>query len=153
MLRRAPESVLLAAGRTGGEEGVRRALGGDDAGGRIRCIGPARQAELADLYAAADLFVLPTLLWEVLPYVLLEAMASGLPVVATRLGGNVELVGDAGVLVPRKDAAALAGAMTSLAGDPDGRAQLGAAARARVLRLFGQAVAARRILGLLEDRP
>jgi glycosyltransferase involved in cell wall biosynthesis len=68
---------------------------------------------------------------------ILEAMAAGLPVVATRVGGTPEVVDDTcGMLIPARDAAALAAALTSLGRDPDRRATLGRAARARVEERF-----------------
>lgn len=67
----------------------------------------------------------------------LEAMAAGLPVVATEAGGNAEAVGAAGILVrPAGDAAVLAAAVRDLASDPDRARALGAAARARAERVF-----------------
>ncbi len=64
------------------------------------------------------------------PYVVIEAMASGLPVVATDVGGVAEAVGEAGVLVPPRDSAAVAAACVRLLAHPDERRALGAAARA-----------------------
>ena len=68
---------------------------------------------------------------------ILEAMAAGVPVVATRVGGTPEIVDDeVGRLVPSRDAAALADAMAGLAGQPAVRQSLGRAARARVVERF-----------------
>lgn len=73
--------------------------------------GRRTKAEVAAMMRAADLFVLPSL-WENLPCVIAEAMASGLPVVATATGGVPEMVSPAsGALVPPGDAAALADAL------------------------------------------
>ena len=75
---------------------------------------------------------------EGIPVVLMEAMASGLPVVASRLSGIPELVADgvSGLLVPPGDAHALADALATLAEDPDLRRRLGAAGRDTVLDDF-----------------
>ncbi|EWT02974.1 glycosyltransferase [Intrasporangium oryzae NRRL B-24470] len=81
---------------------------------------------------AADVFVL-TSRWEARALVVQEAMAAGVPVVVTRTGGLPDLVGDAGVLVPVGDAAAVTRAVDSLLGDPDERRRLGARARERAL--------------------
>lgn len=69
---------------------------------------------------------------------LLEAMAAGLPVVATGVGGSPEVVVDGvtGLLVPPGDAAALADALTRLAQDPDLRHEMGAAGKQRVEAQF-----------------
>ena len=76
--------------------------------------------------AAADLFVLPSTL-EGCPISLLEAMAAGRAVVASRVGGIPELVSSAkhGTLVPAKDPAALAGAILELATDDGRREEIG----------------------------
>ncbi len=78
----------------------------------------------------ADVFALPSL-QEGLPLSLLEAMASGLPVVASAVGGIPAVVRDGanGCLAPAGDAAALGAALVRLAGDPARRARLGEAAR------------------------
>lgn len=77
----------------------------------------------------ADLFVL-TSRWEARALVVQEAMAAGVPVVATRTGGLPGLLAGAGVLVPVGDPAATAAAVDRLLEDPDERARLGAAGRA-----------------------
>ncbi len=100
-------------------------------GGAVRFHGEVAKGEVAKLMRAADLFVLPSL-YENLPCVLIEAMATGLPSVATRVGGVPELVGpDAGVLVAPGDPAALAaGIGAALEGDFD-LAQIACRARER----------------------
>ena len=67
--------------------------------------------ELPSLYNAADVFIMPSLLTEVLPYTILEAMASGLPVIATKRPGNYEALGESGIYVNIGDSADLASAM------------------------------------------
>jgi len=90
-----------------------------------------------ELLNAMDVFVLPSLS-EGLSNTLLEAMASGLPVVATRVGGNPELVeeGRSGLLFNPRDADALGRVLLRLADVPALRRELGAAARRRVLDEF-----------------
>lgn len=98
---------------------------------RVRFLGERPKDEVAELMRAADLFVLPSLA-ENLPVVLIEAQASGLPAVATAVGGVPELVDDdAGLLAPPADSPALAAAIReALARDFDPPA-LAARARAR----------------------
>jgi glycosyltransferase involved in cell wall biosynthesis len=89
------------------------------------------------LLAEARLFVLSSIS-EGVPLTLLEAMASGLPVVATSVGGTPEVVNDCetGLLVPPRDPPALAAAMTRLLDDNDLARTMGEAGRRRVERHF-----------------
>lgn len=98
---------------------------------RLHFRGWVARPDLPALYRAADLFVLPS--WdEGMPNAMLEAMASGLPVLASRIAGNEELVADGlnGYLVPPDDPAALSHHLARLADDADLRRRLGAASRA-----------------------
>lgn len=98
----------------------------------VTLAGPVSSRELVSEYARADVFVLPSL-FESFPIVLLEAMAAGLPVVATRVGGVPDVVveGETGLLVPPADPEALAHAMDRLLEDDSLRATLGRAGRER----------------------
>lgn len=80
--------------------------------------------------AEADLFVMPSR-WEGFGLVAVEAMAAGVPVVASEIPGLADVVGDAAVLVPPEDPVALAAALRELAGDPARRAALAALGLAR----------------------
>jgi glycosyltransferase involved in cell wall biosynthesis len=87
--------------------------------------------DLEDLYAAADLFVLPSHR-EGMSFALLEAMAHGLVPVVSDGPGHAETVGSAGVVFPAGDLPALSESLAALAADPEARAQRGTAARERV---------------------
>jgi glycosyltransferase involved in cell wall biosynthesis len=76
--------------------------------------------------------------WEAFPIGALEALASGVPQVATDVGGTAEAVtAETGVLVPPRDPAALAEAVIALLRDPERRARMSAASRARHADRFG----------------
>ncbi|MHB8504885.1 MAG: glycosyltransferase family 4 protein, partial [Acidimicrobiales bacterium] len=121
----------------GGEGPERPALGAMvgqlGLGGSVRFLGAVAQDRLVDLYRDADMFCLASFA-EGLPIVLMEAMATGLPVVATSVAGIPELVrhGESGLLVPPGCAPALAAALIKLAADPELRRDLGTAARSVV---------------------
>ena len=112
-------------------------------GDRVRVLGGRARPEVIRLLQAADVAVLasqPTRQGkrEGIPVVLMEAMASGLPVVSSVLSGIPELVDDGvtGLLVPPADPEALAGALERLGRDPDLRRRMGAAGRRKVAREF-----------------
>ena len=88
------------------------------------------RADIADLLAAADAFVLPSR-WEARALVVQEALRAGVPVVATAVGGIPELVGEAAQLVPWDDAPALAAAIRGVLTDPAVRDRLRAAGPAQ----------------------
>lgn len=95
------------------------------------------RTDLPDLLAETDLSVLPSLS-EGLSNSILEAMSAGVPVVATRVGGNPEIVEDGvtGLLVPTRDSAALADAMIRMFEKPGLRLEFGSAARRRINTVF-----------------
>ncbi|HEU4333725.1 MAG TPA: glycosyltransferase family 4 protein [Candidatus Eisenbacteria bacterium] len=109
-------------------EGEQRALG---LGTSVRFLG--FREDVNDLLAAADLFVVSSYL-EGMGTSTLDAMAAGLPVVATRVGGIPEIVadGETGLLVPPRDPEALAGAIARLAEEPELRRRLAEGGRGRV---------------------
>jgi glycosyltransferase involved in cell wall biosynthesis len=92
-----------------------------------------KRFDVPDLLSMSDLFILPSL-HENLSNALIEAMSYSLPVVATHVGGNPEVVtdGENGMLVPRNDPFALAGAIRALAENPCLRNQMGDAGRKRI---------------------
>ena len=108
------------------------------------------RTDVPALMAAADVFVLPSHL-EGLPMAVIEAMLTGLPVVATDIRGPREQVVDCvtGLLVPRGEAAPLAAALARLAADPDLRAVMGAAGRARAAARYDESKVIARTLDLL----
>jgi glycosyltransferase involved in cell wall biosynthesis len=93
--------------------------------------------DVPDLLASADVFVLCSDS-EAMPMSVLEAMAAGLPVVASSVGGIPELVvdGETGTLVPPRDERALAAALRSYVGDTRMRRRMGQAGRDRAETLF-----------------
>lgn len=109
----------------------------DEAGVAALAWLPGERHDVADVMRGLDCFVLPSLA-EGISNTILEAMATGLPVLATAVGGNPELVtnGRTGVLVPVSDAEAMAGALLRLANDPDRARAMGRAGRAEVERRF-----------------
>jgi len=105
---------------------------------------------LKNLYATADLFVLPTLA-DCFPLVVQEAMAAALPIVATAVGAIPEAVSDGqtGLLAPPGDARALRAALETLIDDPSRRHGMGTAGRAVAQRRYDSAANARRILDIM----
>jgi glycosyltransferase involved in cell wall biosynthesis len=102
---------------------------------RARFLG--RVDDVPALLGRASMLVLPSRM-EGISLTLLEAMARGLPCVATRVGGNPEVVidGETGLLVPSENPEALASAIQALGNDPERAAAFGQAGRARAERHF-----------------
>ncbi|GLH96154.1 GT4 family glycosyltransferase PelF [Phytohabitans aurantiacus] len=101
--------------------------------GVVRFDDPVQSSRQA--FAAGHLVALSSVA-EDMPYPLVEAMMCGRATVSTDVGAVSEVVGDTGLLVPPGDPVALAGACVDLLADPARRRRLGAAARARALRLY-----------------
>lgn len=105
--------------------------------GRTRVIALGERRDVARLLRGADFAVSSSAYGEGFPNVLGEAMASGLPCIATDVGDAAEIVGETGLIVPARDAASLAAAMISLAEmDRGERSRLGVSARRRVCEHF-----------------
>jgi glycosyltransferase involved in cell wall biosynthesis len=135
-----PEPLLVIAGEGPLAAGLRSRAA--SLGLAVRFTG--HRSDIPSLLAAADVFVLPST-WEGQSLILQEALRAGLPVVATRVGGNAELTGeDAAVLVPPGDPQRLADAVRAVLGDPALAARLrqAAADRSRALPGEDEAVAA-----------
>ncbi|MBN2312216.1 MAG: glycosyltransferase family 4 protein [Candidatus Hydrogenedentes bacterium] len=105
-------------------------------GDRFRLLG--LRDDVPDLMAAMDIFVLPSVN-EGMGRVLLECGAAGTPAVASAVGGVPDVLADgvAGLLVPPGDAGAIAGAVETLAADPERRRRMGSDARAAVVPAYG----------------
>jgi len=121
---------------------------------RVRFRGWLDRTELAEVYRETDLFVLASR-DEGMPNVVLEAMASGLPVVSTAVAGARDLVvdGETGLLVPPEDAEALAGALRRRVDDAGARERFGALGRSRVENSFSWRAAATGFLDLIKGAP
>jgi len=109
----------------------------------------AGSERLRELYAEADVFALPTHA-DAVPWAVLEAMAAGLPVVASAVGAIPEMPGTSGETVPPGDAEALAAALRRL-NDPERRRQMGEAARERIHENYDNALQTPRILALAKS--
>ncbi len=150
-----PNSHLAIAGagpERGRLAGLARELGVD---GRVTFCGPIASTEMPGWLAALDALALPSLAtrgWaEQFGRVLVEAMACGVPVVASRSGEIPHVAGDAGVLVEEGDAGALRAALAALAADEVMRRRLACTGRARVLQHFTQAGIASRTLDFYRE--
>lgn len=136
---------LLCAGRD--VDGRRTALEAQarrlGIGGHVRFLGNVD--DIAGLLAASDIQVHPSL-EDALPNSLLEAMAAGLPIVATRVGGIAELVidGEGGLLVPPGKPAAFAAALVEVSGNPNLAKGMASANRHRAATRFSLAASVRR---------
>lgn len=136
--------LVVAGGRGWLFEPVLAAATASPAGDRIHWAGFVDDADLPALYAAARVFAFPSH-YEGFGIPVLEAMACGTPVVAADNSSLPEVVGDAGLMVPAPDAAALADAIRRLDGDADLRRACRARGLARAAR-FTWAAAAERLL-------
>ncbi|HEX8200995.1 MAG TPA: glycosyltransferase [Isosphaeraceae bacterium] len=137
VVARRPEARLVVVGEGPEAETIRgevRRLGLD---GAVRLLG--LRGDVPALLAGANLGLL-TSRSEGIPLTVIEAMAAGLPVLATRVGGLGEVVADGqtGLLVPPGDDGALADAWLRLADDPDLRRQMGAQGRRRAVADFSE---------------
>jgi glycosyltransferase involved in cell wall biosynthesis len=150
-MRSVPEAALWVVGeRLASDRGQDMVALLRDAGlgDRLRLLG--YRDDVPELMAAADIFALPSR-FEGLPMSVIEAMLTGLPVVAANVRGPAEQVVPevTGLLVPPGDAPALAAALRRLSADPSMRARMGAAGRARALERYDEAKVLARTLDVL----
>jgi glycosyltransferase involved in cell wall biosynthesis len=146
--RAVPDLVLVGKAAASHDLAVISELG---IGTRVRVYEDVSREALRDFYRGARLFVLSSD-EEGLGLVILEAMATGLPVVSTDCGGPRTLVvnGVTGLLTPTGDAEALANAMLLLLTDRSLAQRMGEAGRARAVRLFSMERASRRFFRVYE---
>jgi glycosyltransferase involved in cell wall biosynthesis len=144
-----PDVHLLIAGEGPQREQLRKRIGELSTGERIHLLG--RQEDIAGLMRSSAAFVLASR-WEGMPNVMLEAMAAGLPIVATRVEGVPELIEHeiSGLIIRPGAVAALKDAMLRLLSDGDLAAALGRAAQNRVQTSFSWGRAAQQYCELWE---
>ncbi len=137
LLQRHPEARLVIVGEGHERPQMEELVHRHGLAGRVTLAGRVSDAELQRYYARCDIFVLPAIVddagdTEMLGMVSLEAMVYGKPVVATDVGGIPDIVrhGETGLLVPQRDAAALAAAIGQLLDDPALSRRLGQAGHA-----------------------
>ncbi len=120
--------------------------------GSARLLGTRAPEQMPAEFAAADVFCLPSW-WEAMPLSVLEAMATGLPVVATDVGDVRRSVADGvtGRVVPVRNPEALADALQPLLTDPELRRHMGEAGRERVLEMFSSEVTAAGVAALYDE--
>lgn len=145
LLSHYPELELLIVGRpqSGGDtEALLKRLGLET---RVQFVSGISTGELVRYYAAATIAVVPSL-YEGFGLPAGEAMACGVPLISTDGGALVEIVGDAGVVVPAADSQALADAIASLLEDPERRAALADAGRQRIVDTFSWTLCAEQMV-------
>jgi glycosyltransferase involved in cell wall biosynthesis len=147
---RADAPLLVLAGTPGwGAAAVAQAVAASAAPGDVRLLGRVGDADLPALYAAAEALVFPSL-YEGFGLPLLEAMACGTPVIASRGGALPEVAGDAALLVDATDAGALAAAIARVVDDGALRAHLRASGLERA-RAFTWTACAAATLAVYEE--
>jgi glycosyltransferase involved in cell wall biosynthesis len=112
------------------------------------------RSDITNIYGALDIFILPSLLPDPAPAVVTEAMAAGLPVVATQQGGAVEMIENnvSGLLIPINDAAAAAKIMEPLLMNETYRKNMGAQAKKRMQEKFSRTQFNEQIMACIEKK-
>jgi glycosyltransferase involved in cell wall biosynthesis len=142
--------ALLGAGIEPSNRALIKAIESRGIADRILLLG--ERDDMAEMYAAFDIVTLCSAFGEGFPNVLGEAMASGLPCVATDIGDAAELLGGTGIVVPPRDPEALAAAWRKLIDlGAEGRRLLGDQARQRIIRDYGLGRAISRYEALYSD--
>ena len=149
VVRQHPGARLLIAGR--GDADDLADLVGEELRPHVRLLGEVSEADKAAFLRSVDVYCAPNLLGESFGVVLIEALAAGAPIVASDLDAFARVLedGEAGVLVPRGDASALAASLCALLADPDRRSALSEGGP-RAAAAYDWGVLARRILAVYE---
>ena len=152
-LARVPDVALLVLGDGPERAELERRAGELGLADRVRFLGAGTRDDVIALFRAVDAALL-TSAWENLPHTLLEALATGTPVIATAVGGIPEVVRDEenGLLVPPRDIAAIASAIDRLVHDDALRASLAAAAAPSVEELAEPRILRRIVQAIVGDR-
>jgi glycosyltransferase involved in cell wall biosynthesis len=132
-----PTARLVIAGSGGEEPALRLLVRRHRLADRVRFLG--FRSDVPRVLAALDVFCMPSL-WEGFGLSLVEAMAAGVPAIVSRIDSLPEVLGDAGVLVPPADPAALATALGELLADPARRQELARRGRERAQRFSLEAM-------------
>ncbi len=150
LVRRGVDARLAIVGEGNERANLERQIGESGLGGRVTLAG--FQRDVRPYFQAFDAFALPSLR-EGLPNALLEAMAFGVPSVASRIAGIPKVIADGvdGVLIEPGDAGQLTGALAGLLGDPHKRAAMGAAARATVEARYSFAERVRKLAASYDE--
>ncbi|MGH9319880.1 MAG: glycosyltransferase family 4 protein [Vicinamibacteria bacterium] len=121
--------------------------------GHVRFLGALPQKELLAQYRAADIAVVPTLNYESFSYTCGEAMAAGLPVVASRIGGIPETVEDgrSGILIEPGSVSELVSSIAKLVENSETRHRMGIAGRERAKERFDSPVVAERMVDFYQN--
>jgi len=154
-----PDGHLVCIGGVpewlGGEDywGIlRREIESNGVGERVTLLDRVKNVDLPGYYRAAKVFALPSY-YETISKVTMEAMACGVPVIATNTGGIPEVVDDGttGILVPYASVEALASALTTLLKDDRLSRRMGTMGRAKVERLFTWEAVAQRVKSVYDE--
>jgi glycosyltransferase involved in cell wall biosynthesis len=142
-----PALELLVVGKLKEDGDTRKLIGKLGIGKHLKFVSGIETEEIVRFYAEATLVVVPSI-YEGFGLPAGEAMACGVPIIATDGGALPEVVGNAGITVPTRDEGAIASAIDDLLKDPAKRDQLGRKARARIVNLFSWKIAAEELVGL-----
>lgn len=147
--------VIAVAGRGAQKENMIKIIKESKTEEHFRFLDFISYEEMPDVYRIADLFILPsypTMTWqEQFGMVLIEAMATGKPIISTMSGAIPEVVGNAGILIPPGDFFALANAVIDLIENSNLRETLGKIGRERVEKLFNASQNAYNFFNLLNE--
>lgn len=151
VLKEAPEATLVIVGGGGESDRMFRQIKSLGIENSVRVVGKKPFSELPDYLNTSDVMVVPSVWLEAFGQVTIEAMACGVPVVTSDIGGSAEINidGETGFVVPRADSRALARAVVKILRDPQLRQTLGRNARKRVEENYSYEVLVNKFLEII----